>query len=110
MVTPLEERAASVVTGKQPILGWRQPLGAAVKSGELRDSITRGPSRSWVRMMRCPLSMSPIEPKIWRPRRLLPSSQSGPRLKDACEVRNAQCLAVAAHMPLSWKTLLEEQG
>lgn len=30
MVTPLEERAASVVTGKQPILGWRQPLGAAV--------------------------------------------------------------------------------
>lgn len=66
MVTPLEERAASVVTGKQPILGWRQPLGAAVKSGELRDSITRGPSRSWVRMMRCPLSMSPIEPKIWK--------------------------------------------
>lgn len=44
MVTPLEERAASVVTGKQPILGWRQPLGAAVKSGELRDSITRFPS------------------------------------------------------------------
>lgn len=22
--------------------------------------------RSWVRMMRCPLSMSPIEPKIWK--------------------------------------------
>lgn len=66
MVTPSKERAASVVAGKQPILGWRQPLGAAVKSGELRDSITRGPSRSWVRMMRCPLSMSPIEPKTWK--------------------------------------------
>lgn len=58
-----------------------------------------------------PLSMPPtLSPRPGRRHTLLPSSHSGPRLKDACEVRNAQCLAVAAHIPLSWKTLLEEQG
>lgn len=56
-----------------------------------------------------PLSMPPtLSPRPGRRHTLLLSSQSGPRLKHAWEVRIAQCPAIDVNMPLSWKTLLEE--
>lgn len=44
MVTPLEERAASVVTGKQPILGWK---AAARSRRKIRRAARQHHTRSF---------------------------------------------------------------